>query len=243
MLGVPKMKKVRLTTDVQVHDREVHPALWMRKGQEFFVVKPTTLGGISAYEVNEGAGRPTLVFYASEVEEVVEVDPVRERVQNSKYSRYRSKAVGYNVMLCEQHGERVIRQRGLVVQIGWKWLHVMRFYNTGEAGGVEQYDVRTGQARYGADTRWVENGRPREFVRALVRFEKVKEDRCILYVPGWNPHRALLTRLTGFPDWLREIAAPDLRVFAFVNIGAETASDLVITEWEKPLSLGRPTKE
>jgi hypothetical protein len=74
--------------------------------------------------------------------------------------------------------------------------------------------------------------------RALVRIDSVQDDMVDAFIPAWNPAEAIRFPITLIPDSLRSSLRPDRRFFAQVNIGAETADDLFLQQFEPAPDVG-----
>ena len=74
--------------------------------------------------------------------------------------------------------------------------------------------------------------------RSLVRIEDfdpedVLQQRIYVVVPSWNPNHVINLMGAGVPEQIRNsLQAGTNRVFANVNIGAETESELFFEDWE-----------
>lgn len=71
--------------------------------------------------------------------------------------------------------------------------------------------------------------------RSLVLVVAVDVDNgtATVEIPGWHSGEAVRIRLDGVPGNVRDRFAPDFRCHARVNIGAETAGELVFADWEE----------
>jgi hypothetical protein len=71
--------------------------------------------------------------------------------------------------------------------------------------------------------------------RTVVRVADVQRDRSLLdvVVPGWNPHEVVRLRMDEIPSRLQAALAPEKRLTAHVNIGAETQEELFFEKWEE----------
>lgn len=71
--------------------------------------------------------------------------------------------------------------------------------------------------------------------RTLVRVGDVDEDRECFYavVPAWNTRVKIRIDLDNLPENIRNLAKPDHRFHALVNIGAMDPADLYFDEWEE----------
>lgn len=73
--------------------------------------------------------------------------------------------------------------------------------------------------------------------RTLVRVEEVTEERysyVYVVVPAWNPSEVIRLPLSDVPEPIHPAVRPDARLYAQVNVGAETYEDLFFREWEGP---------
>jgi hypothetical protein len=72
--------------------------------------------------------------------------------------------------------------------------------------------------------------------RTIVRIINIDEESHELvldaFVPGWNPHKAVRFPASLVPEDIREALKPNVRLFAQVNIGAETSDDLYFKNFE-----------
>jgi len=68
--------------------------------------------------------------------------------------------------------------------------------------------------------------------RTLVRIDQFDDTSVLIFVPSWNPSEAIELRKTELPKELFASLQPDLRVFAKVNIGAESVFELFFSDWE-----------
>jgi hypothetical protein len=69
--------------------------------------------------------------------------------------------------------------------------------------------------------------------RVLVRIDNVDNKLLDVFVPSWNPERSVQVPIQSIDDpRIRELIAPGLRLFAQVNIGAQSASDLYFKNFE-----------
>lgn len=53
-------------------------------------------------------------------------------------------------------------------------------------------------------------------------------------VPGWGLSEAIRVRVADLPTHLRGLVGPGVRCHASVNLGAESAEDLYLCDWESP---------
>jgi hypothetical protein len=71
--------------------------------------------------------------------------------------------------------------------------------------------------------------------RTLIRVEDVSDDRtpyAYVIVPAWNPSEVVRLPLNDIPVPMRASVKPEARLYAFVNLGAETYEDLFFQQWE-----------
>ena len=71
--------------------------------------------------------------------------------------------------------------------------------------------------------------------RTLVRVEEVTDSTyryVYVVVPGWEPNEVIGLPLVDIPEPLRPVVRPEARLYAKVNLGAETYEDLFFDEWE-----------
>jgi hypothetical protein len=71
--------------------------------------------------------------------------------------------------------------------------------------------------------------------RTLIRVEDVSEDRTpyvYVVVPSWNPNEVIRLPLNDIPNPVRVAVKPDARIYAYVNLGAETYEELFFQQWE-----------
>jgi hypothetical protein len=71
--------------------------------------------------------------------------------------------------------------------------------------------------------------------RTLVRVEDVSDDRTpyvYIVVPSWNPDEVVRLPLNDIPEAVRPSVRPDARLYARINLGAETYEDLFFQAWE-----------
>jgi hypothetical protein len=71
--------------------------------------------------------------------------------------------------------------------------------------------------------------------RTMVRVEDVTDDTSryvYLVVPGWEPNDVIGVPLADFPENVQPAVVPDARLYARVNLGAESYEDLFFDAWE-----------
>jgi hypothetical protein len=72
--------------------------------------------------------------------------------------------------------------------------------------------------------------------RVLLRIAAISEESgeevVDAVIPSWNPRRAVRFPASLIPGGLRDELAPDTRLFALVNIGAESSEDLYLRQFE-----------
>lgn len=72
--------------------------------------------------------------------------------------------------------------------------------------------------------------------RVLLRItdigEESKEKVVDVIIPSWNPQRAVRFPASLMPEELQDKLEPDVRLFALVNIGAETSDELYFQQFE-----------
>ncbi|MDF5713897.1 MAG: hypothetical protein PUP93_08380 [Rhizonema sp. NSF051] len=72
--------------------------------------------------------------------------------------------------------------------------------------------------------------------RTIVRISNIDEEsheRVVdAFIPGWNPHKAVRFPASLVPEQLWDALNPNARLFARVNIGAETSDDLYFEQFE-----------
>jgi hypothetical protein len=74
----------------------------------------------------------------------------------------------------------------------------------------------------------------RRCYRTLVRVEDSDSTSLYVYVvvPAWNPAEVVRLLKTDIPDKVRPEVKPDARLYADVNLGAESYEDLFFRSWE-----------
>lgn len=71
--------------------------------------------------------------------------------------------------------------------------------------------------------------------RTLVRVEDVSRDRntfAFVVLPAWDNERVVRIPLSDIPEPIRSGVKADLRLYAWVNLGAETNEELFFDRWE-----------
>jgi hypothetical protein len=71
--------------------------------------------------------------------------------------------------------------------------------------------------------------------RTLVRVEDVSPDRnmrAYVVLPAWDNERVVRIPVTDIPEAVRPAVKPDARLYAWVNLGAETNEELFFDRWE-----------
>ncbi len=72
--------------------------------------------------------------------------------------------------------------------------------------------------------------------RTIVRITNIDEEShepvVDVFVPGWNPHKAVRFPASLVPEHLRDELKPNVRLFAHVNIGADKSDDLYFEQFE-----------
>ena len=76
----------------------------------------------------------------------------------------------------------------------------------------------------------------RRSYRTMVRVEDTEKDGPYAYVvvPAWNPAEVVRLLLTDIPETLRSQVKTDARLYAEVNLGAESYEELFFRSWEGP---------
>jgi hypothetical protein len=75
----------------------------------------------------------------------------------------------------------------------------------------------------------------RKVYRTLVRVEEVTDDRlqyAYVVVPAWNPSQVVPLLMTDIPTNVQRRVKADARLYAEVNLGAESYEDLFFRSWE-----------
>lgn len=75
----------------------------------------------------------------------------------------------------------------------------------------------------------------RKSYRTLVRVEEVSDERtsyAYVVVPAWNPAEVVRLLLTDIPEKVRLKVKPEARLYANVNLGAESYEELFFRSWE-----------
>jgi hypothetical protein len=54
----------------------------------------------------------------------------------------------------------------------------------------------------------------------------------MIILPSWNRNQGITLSIQELPDEIRDIAKPDLRLYAHVNIDAEDQHELYFENWE-----------
>jgi len=75
----------------------------------------------------------------------------------------------------------------------------------------------------------------RKAYRTLVRVEEVTEDRqayAYVVVPAWNPSEVVRLLISDIPGGVQPRVKTDARLYAEVNLGAESYEDLFFRSWE-----------
>lgn len=67
--------------------------------------------------------------------------------------------------------------------------------------------------------------------RTLIRVVGVTDDSLEVVIPGWDTQKVVSVPRSQLPGPLRDVE-PGRRVHARVNLGAESAEDLVFSGWE-----------
>lgn len=71
--------------------------------------------------------------------------------------------------------------------------------------------------------------------RTLVRVDDVDiegKGNFYVFVPAWNPNKAISLNKKGLPEQLQKLITPDFRFHAKVNLGANSLNDLFFKDWE-----------
>jgi hypothetical protein len=72
--------------------------------------------------------------------------------------------------------------------------------------------------------------------RTIVRITNIDEEShesvVDAFVPGWNPQKAVRFPASLVPENIRDALKPNVRLFAYVNIGAEKSDDLYFEKFE-----------
>lgn len=71
--------------------------------------------------------------------------------------------------------------------------------------------------------------------RTMVRVEEVSDGTykyVYVVVPGWEPKEVIGLPFADIPDAVQALVKPDARLYAKVNLGAESYEDLFFDEWE-----------
>ncbi len=76
----------------------------------------------------------------------------------------------------------------------------------------------------------------RKSYRSLVRIEDLDEKSKYVYVvvPAWNPSEVVRLLFTDIPEKVRPHVQIDARLYAEVNLGAESYEELFFRSWEGP---------
>lgn len=75
----------------------------------------------------------------------------------------------------------------------------------------------------------------RKSYRTLVRVEEVTTERlryAYLVVPAWNPNEVVRVLLSDIPQALHASVRSEARLYAEVNLGAESYEDIFFRSWE-----------
>jgi hypothetical protein len=72
----------------------------------------------------------------------------------------------------------------------------------------------------------------RTLLRVINVTNESNEKVVDVIIPGWNPYRAVRFPASLLPGDLEDIVAPQIRLFALVNIGAERSDELYFREFE-----------
>lgn len=70
--------------------------------------------------------------------------------------------------------------------------------------------------------------------RALVRVERIEEERSLVHVviPAWDPDTVIRYPMEFLPEAMRNRLNVQLRFHAQINLGAETRDELYFKDWE-----------
>ncbi|MDF5727638.1 MAG: hypothetical protein PUP92_06255 [Rhizonema sp. PD38] len=72
----------------------------------------------------------------------------------------------------------------------------------------------------------------RTIIRIIHIDEESQEPVVDAFVPAWNPHKAVRFPASLMTDNIRGVLKPNIRLFAYVNIGAEKSDDLYFEKFE-----------
>ena len=70
--------------------------------------------------------------------------------------------------------------------------------------------------------------------RTLIRVIDTDPDTTQLYIPAWGMPEIVTIPTKDIGEEVRDKITPSYRCFAHVNIGAESAADLMFDKWEAP---------
>jgi hypothetical protein len=72
--------------------------------------------------------------------------------------------------------------------------------------------------------------------RTIVRITNIDEESgegvVDAFVPGWNPYKAVRFPVSLIPEYIKTVLKLDIRLFAYVNTGAEKSDDLYFEKFE-----------
>ena len=75
--------------------------------------------------------------------------------------------------------------------------------------------------------------RPHRTLLRVINVTNESNEKVVdVIIPGWNPCRAVRFPASLLPSDLEDIVAPQIRLFALVNIGAEKSDELYFHEFE-----------
>ncbi len=75
--------------------------------------------------------------------------------------------------------------------------------------------------------------KPRRTIVRIIHIDEESHERVVdAFVPAWNPHKAVRFPASLMTDNIRVVLKPNIRLFAYVNTGAEKSDDLYFENFE-----------